>query len=826
MNLKLKTNKKKATGLINKSLKKAKIESLPKNVRDSIPFRSVMPNGIIETSPGTFTKSYRLEDVNFNMATKEEQIQIYSNFMGLLDSFDENTRWQFTIFNHKVPKKETLEKMRIKPKNDGYNKFREEISRYRVKCLQEGSKSIVREKYLTVAIDDLDAEHAAATLRQVDSEVSDELRKITKKDTKPMPTMKRLELLYNIYNQNADYRFGISEFSTKDSVSLKEIAAQGLSVKDFIGPGDIGMDFSPYDHFRLGSKTYGKVFYLAGLANKMRSTFLSEIANIPANMLISINAEKMAPEDAADLVTGRLREIESQVDELTNNGKKATVFSPEFKRKHANVYEVENDISAGDQNVLFMSIFICAFAESEEELENISKQISSVSQKRHCPFRAIGFRQSEPAFNSCLPLCRNDMFFDLFFTTESAAIFIPFDSVAINEENAVFYGNELKTQNMIFCDRLSGSNFNALYFGSSGSGKSFNVKYEMSSLFLSRDDIDFMIVDPSSEYIDYCKAYGGTVIRFAPGLNNYINPLDLDLSDSEEDADPIAAKTDFVLAMIDIMAGKDRHIDPACRSIIDRCVRKIYKPYLAAMKARTDGVTCDPSIAPTLCDLYQEFRTLGECGNAYADQIADILELYSVGSLNTFAHRTNVETHARMIVYDIKALRAMNNLALFICTDNISNITIKNYKEGKYTYSCFDEFHILLDSPTTTTSVLRMWKMFRKWHGVPTGILQNTTDLLRNADTSNIINNTSFVVMKQSETLDILNLQTLFGLSDSQANILASGDKFQGLIRRGTTILPFKMKFPKNTELFKILQTSEKPEELEAEAKKNNSKAS
>lgn len=800
--------------IFDKTLKKSKIESLPQNVRDSIPFKSVMPNGIIETYPGTFTKSYRLDDVNFNMATRDEQAQIYGNFMGFLDSFDSSTKWQFTIFNHKVPKLATLEKLRLQPQNDGLNKYREELSRYKAHCLRAGSKSITREKYLTVSIDDLNSEHAAATLRQIDSEVNDELRKITKKETKPLSTMKRLELLYNIYNQDTDYRFNVSEFKQKDSISLKEIEAQGLSVKDYVGPSNLGMNFAPYDHFRLGN-TYCKVFYLSRLANKMRTTFLSEIANIPANMIISINAEKLNPEDAVNLVSGRLVEIESQVEDIetTSRSKGETpFFSPELRRKHANAYEVENDVTSNDQSVIFMSVFTCIFASSKEELDDITRQITVISQKRNCPFNSIGFHQSEPAFNSCLPLCRNDMFFDLFFTTESAAVFIPFDSVRIDEKNAVFYGNEPKTHNMIFCDRLSGRNYNGLYFGSSGSGKSFNVKYEMGSLYLSRNDIDFFIVDPSSEYIDFCKAFGGTVIKFAPGINNFINPLDLDLSSSSENSDLIAAKTDFVLAMLDVMAGDGRHLDPACYSIIDRCVRRIYKPYIATMKSRTDGVTNDPSIAPTLCDLYHAFK---EVDNIYAEQLADILEIYAVGSLNTFAHRTNVETNSRMTVYDIQALRGMKELALFICTDNIFNATIKNFNEsGKYTYSCFDEFHILLDSPTITKSILRMWKMFRKWRGVPTGILQNTTDLLRNADTSNIVNNTSFVMMKQSETLDVINLQKLFGLSESQAQVLTTGDIFKGLIRRGATILPFEMKFPDNTELFKILQTTQRKEEM------------
>lgn len=797
------------SNIASNTLKKAKIEALPKNVRDSIPFRSAMPNGIIETSSGVFTKSYHLKDVNFQLAPHDEQEAIYSNFMDFLNSFDENTKWQFTIFNHRVPKRETLEQIRIKPQRDGLNKYRDELNQFKAKGLKEGSNSIVRDKYLTVSIEDMNAEHAAAILRRVDANVNDGLKKITNEDTYPMSTMKRLELLYNIYNQDTDYRFGVSEFDKKDSISLKDIEKQGLSIKDYVGPGNIGMDFSQFKHFKIG-ETYARVFYLHRVGKYVDSTYLSDIAEISSNMLISVNAEKMNSVEASRLAKKRVEEIEYQISQIKLKSKRnneEAYISPTLERQKANAYEVENDINSRNQNVFFMSMFVCIFTDTKEELEDITKQVKTVSEKNNCPLRIVGFRQQEPAFNSCLPLCRNEMFFDLFFTTESAAVFIPFATPVLNQKDAVYYGNNMLSHSMIFHNRLSNDNYNALIFGASGSGKSFIAKYEMNTVHLSTTNSQCFVVDPSREYIENCLNFKGSVIKLAVGNNVFINPLDLDISAKDSDFDPITTKVDFVLSMLKIMNGNQR-LEAPCRSLVDRCIRKLYKPYLAAMRERTDGVTCDPSIAPTLCDLYQELNSID---NIYASQLAGILELYTVGSFSTFAHRTNIVTDARMIVYDIQGLgEEMWELGLFVCLNDIWNRTIENRKKDIYTWSYFDEFHLLLKSPETTAFVLKIWKMFRKWYGVPTGILQNTTDLLRDEDTQNIINNTSFVIMKKSKKLDAANLQVIFGLSDSQVSYLNSSDRKVGLLYNGNVTVPFKLDFPTDTKLFKAMDTEGK----------------
>ena len=555
--------KEKKTKFVKKLQEKAKIESLPKNVRDSIPFRGVTSNGIIETYYGTFTKSYKLKDVNFQIAPPNEQATIYSYFMELLNSFAETTKWQFNIFNHKIAKRETIENIRILPQRDGLNRYRQEMNKILLDNLTEGNNSITQEKFLTVAIEDENIEHASATLRRIDSEVSSRIKKITKQETPPLKTIDRMKLLYEIYNQDADYRFSTGIFSGKDEFSWQQIEKQGLSIKDAIGPS--GINYSPKNYFQFGD-TYGRVFYLDRVPKYLKTTFLSDIADIQSNMLISITSETTNQDKAVKLVKGRIAEIEGQISDTTkknmDNGYYGAGVNPELDAAKENARDLMKDITSRNQSIFFLSVCVCIFAGTKDELEETSKQLTSIAGRHMAPLKPL-LGDQEFGINTCLPLCRNDLMVDIMYTTESAAVFIPYNSQEINQKNAIFYGLNQTTKSMIICDRLTGSNYNGLIFGTSGSGKSFAAKCEMVSVLLNHPDAQVFVIDPQGEYYPLANALHGSRVIISPGSNIYINPLDLELSSDEEmETDPITMKADFVLSMLEIMMGKNRQIDP------------------------------------------------------------------------------------------------------------------------------------------------------------------------------------------------------------------------------------------------------------------------
>lgn len=786
--------------------KVAKIDKLPQNVRESIPIHGIMPNGIIETYPGTFTKSYQLQDVNFNIAPLEEQSAIFKNYMDLLNSFNEHIRWQFTIFNHEIDKKKTIEELRILPQRDGLNKYRQEMNSILLNNLKKGNNSIMQDKILTVAIDDEFADHAAIVFKRLDGEINKKIRNITKDDTKPMTAQERIKLLYSIYNQDMDYRLTTGIYDGKETFDLRFIEKSGLSVKDVIGPPDF--DFTLKDKFTMGD-TYGQAMYLERVPTYLSTSFLADIADIQCNMLISVTSEAINSEKAVKMVKHRLSAIEAQASNIEKRNGQDGYFGalpPDLERSQKNARELMNDITGRNQNLFYVTFTVVVFARTLEQLEENVKLVRNTAAKHLCPIKNMKFQQ-EFALNTSLPLCRNDLYVERMYTTESASVFIPYNSQEIKQKNAIFYGLNQVSKCMVLCDRTTGNNYNGLIFGYSGSGKSFTAKCEMVSVLLNQPNAQIFVIDPQGEYSPLAKAFHGQEIYLSPGAKVYINPLDLDISnDDENETDPVTMKSDFMISIFSIINGKNRQITPVQSSLIDKCVRKIYRSYIEELTRM--GITCDISKCPTLSDLYEELRILS-ADRYEAGQLADMIYQYAVGSFDTFARRTNIKTNTRFVVYNIKNLgTGMKELGLHICMNDVWNRMIANSKKNIYTWFYIDEFHLLLESDGSTLFLKRIWKMARKWLGVPTGIMQNTEDLLRNADTRNIINNTSFIIMLREPLMDRQNLAELLNLSNAQLEYITNSNPGYGLIYNGKVTLPFGYDFPKNTELYRILTTS------------------
>lgn len=800
-NVKAKKNK----GVKTKLKQYFKIDKLPKSVQESIPFRGVMANGIIETYPGTFTKTLRLRDVNFSIAPEAEQARIFKAYMGLLNSMSKGVKWQFTIYNHEIDKKETLREIRIPSRKDKLVEYRNEMNSILISNLAKGSNGIRQEKYLTLAVEENDAEQAVRTLNHLEGTVNTNIRKITNAPAKSLELNERLELLYGIYNQDTDYRLATGLDKNGDEVfDVRHVARQGASIKDMIGPASF--DFRKGNMFKMGD-TYGRVFFLKKVPTYLSTDFIVAIGELQNNLIISITSETIDSEEAMKLVTAQLSNIEAQVaGKMKKNAEEGYGDSlpPKLEKAQDDARDLMDDLTSRNQNVFFLTMSVCLFAKTEAELEDVTKSLKRIASNHLAPLEVL-HEQQEQGLNTVLPLCRNDLFADIMYTTEGAAVFIPYNSQEINQKNAIFYGLNQMTKSMIMYDRMSADNYNGLIFGMSGSGKSFAAKNEIVQVLLRKPNAQVFILDPQGEYYPLCDGFGGERIRVAPKSGIYINPLDLDMSSDEEEGDPVTNKADFLFSMLEIMIGKNRQLDPEHRTLLDRCVRKIYRPYIEYIN-NSDGITFNPMRCPQLSDLYEELRSYDDDTAKY---LADILEMYVSGSFDTFGHRTNVRTNSRLVVYDIKNLGSgMKELGLHVCLNDVWNRMIANSKNNICTYVYIDEFHLLLELPSTTLVLKRIWKMARKWLGVPTGIMQNTEDLLRDADSRNIINNSSFIMMLKEPEMDRANLQTLLELSKEQLDYITESERGTGLLYNGKVVLPFSNEFPKDTKLYAAMTTS------------------
>lgn len=787
---------------LGKLLKSCKIESLPKTVQDSIPYTHVFNDGIIETRPGNFTIEFKLEDVNFQIATDESQMEIFSDYMTFLNSFDKEVKWQILLQNHFISREDVLKKIRMAPQQDGLNVYRQEMNAIQIKMTATGKSSIEQSKYLVVSIEDVSYENVKNRLEKIESNVDKYLGKLTETSMKRMSTTERLAHLYTIYNQdeNVEPFIGNSEFFSFDN-----LAETGLITKDIIGPSSI--DYRRPSSYMIGDM-YAKSYFVKKMPSRMTTSFLSDITDIPCSMLVSMKFEPSDPEETVSAVRSQLASIEGQVaaKQKANAEQGMGAFiPPELEKAYEHAKALMDDVLSSNQKLFFMSFTITLFAPSEEQLKTNETQLITVGSTHQTPIKPLK-DQMEAGFNSTLPLCVDETLeIDRQYTTENASVFIPFTSQELNQDNAIFYGLNSTTQNMILYDRLSGNNYNALIFGKPGTGKSFTTKIEIVSVLLNKKDAQVFVIDPQEEYYPLANNLHGKVIDISPTSQTHINPLDMDIN---YDEDPIAAKTDFVLGMLSIMVSNPAIIDNG-RSAVDRCVRRIYTRYLDAL--RDKGVTNDISVAPTLADLYQELlRDAEDHGDYMAEQIAGQMEMYVYGSYHTFAHRTNVDIkNERFVVYNTKKLGSgMKELGLHVCLNDVWNRMIDNSKKHVYTYFYIDEFHILLHNRKITDFLVMIWKMARKWLGCPCGIMQNTEDLLRDDATRNILNTTSFIIMFSEEKMDRDNLQILLKLSDAQLKYITNNAKGHGLIYTGKIVLPFEFDFPKNTKLYALMTTS------------------
>lgn len=789
--------------------KKKTHKTLPKTVQQSIPYTRVFKNGTIETAPGNYTRAYKLEDISFKIAPDSEQVAMFRAYGDFLNSFSPNVRFQIVIQNHTADKRDSLENIRFRMQRDGLNKYRQEMNYILLDKIKEGRKNMQQDKYLVVSIKGKNLDNVMRSLDNVEKEIEKAILRISRDvNVRAVPIRDRLQTLFGIYNQDGESVF-YNEFD-KDGEPIfdfDKINKSGITTKDIIGPS--GMEFRT-NCFKLGN-TWGRALYLENVPNWLSTEFISDLSDISCSMLISVYHTPIETAKALRMIKDHMTAVNAQI---ASNQKKAMqegytpdLISPDLALSQKQTRDLIDDIIGNDQKMYYITFTICVFAETKQDLDTNTRQIQSVANKHLCPIKTLDFQQ-EQGLNSSLPLCLREVETKRLYTTQSASVFIPYTTLELNQKEGIYYGLNQTSNNMIMYSRMSARNYNGLIFGESGAGKSFTAKCEMVSVLLRSDKNRIYVIDPEAEYIGLAKALRGEVVDLSPGSQTFVNPLDMDI-DYDGESDPIGMKVEYLISMIEIMLGQGRGgIDPQAKSVVNRCINTIYRPYIThitKMREAGSDISCDKEAMPTLNNLYNELLRQPE---PEAHTIASILEVYATGSFATFAHRSNVETDKNFCVYNIKNLgTGMKDLGLHVCLNDIWNKMIENRKKGLWTWIYIDEFYLLLQSDSAARFLMQVWKRARKWQGVPTGIMQNTEDLLRSADSRNIINNTSFIMMLSLPKLDRTNLGDLLQIPESQLGYITNSDPGHGLVYTGRTVIPFNNEFPKDTELFKLMTT-------------------
>lgn len=803
------TNTKSASGNTantkSKQMKKSPLTDVPKTVQGSIPYLGVYENGIFQNDENTYSKVYKIPDMNFLIEDTERQKEIFGNFMELLSSFGPEVHIQQVIFNKTIKPAELESKVLMKTQNDKLNEYREEMNEMLIDKMAKASNNIIHEKYFVLSVEADDIVTAKATFERLDREISAGFERVTKTTTKPLTLIERLSLMYDIYNMDSNVPFYRRTKMKKDNImesfNMRHIQKMGLTSKDVIGPSALTFE---RDYMIIGT-TYARAMMVSNLPSFLRGDILTELSNMPFNMLTSVHYRALPQSKAITLLKNKLVDVNANVVTLqkkaSRNGYSVDVISPEIKQASQEVESLMGDLTQDNQKLFYTTITAVIFAKTKEELDENTKLFQATAERFVCQAMILATQQ-EAGLTTALPLGRNKLKVERLLNSRAAAIFLPFGVKELWQDDGMYYGLNGVSKQMILYNRSSAINGNGCIFGVPGSGKSFSAKREIVNVLLHTDD-DVFVIDPENEYAGLAKLFYGSSIRIAPGSDVHINPMDMGLDYSAEGDDPITMKADFIASICEAATGSRYPLTPIQKSVIDRCVKNVYREYIRTLRA--EGKSEDAKIVPTLRDFYEEVKLQPE---PEAHNLALALEKFVEGTQNSFAFRTNVNVNNRFTIYNIKDIgTGMKSIGLQVCLDNIWNKMIANYKKGKRTWLYCDEFHLLTQTEISAKYTQQIWRRARKWNGIPTGITQQVEDMMKTEEGRAIIGNSEFVMMLSMNAYGRAQMQQMYNLTDAEMEYITSSGSGHGLIYNGKDIIPFVDEFPKDTKLYNAMTT-------------------
>ena len=679
-------------------IRQAKGDGKAHTAQQTIPYLQMYPDGICRVTDKKYSKSIAFEDINYQLAGSDDKTAIFENWCDFLNYFDASVSVQLSFINQGTQREEAEKAIDIPMQDDAFNSIRSEYASMLKNQLSKGNNGLVKHKYITFSVEADNPAAAKSRLARIETDILNNF-KVLGVTARPLNGQERLNVLHGVFHPDGE----------PFSFSYDWLAPAGLTTKDFIAPSSFR--FGEGRYFRMGRKI-GAVSFLEILAPELNDRMLADILDLETGVIVNLHIRSIDQTEAIKTIKRKITDLDKmKIEEqkkAVRSGYDMDIIPSDLATFGSEAKNLLQDLQSRNERMFLLTFLVVNMADTKRKLENDVFAAAGIAQKYNCALTRLDYQQ-EAGLMSSVPLGENLVPIQRGLTTSSTAIFIPFITQELFQTGeALYYGLNALSNNMILCDRKQLKNPNGLILGTPGSGKSFAAKREMTNAFLITDD-DIIICDPEAEYFSLVQRLNGQVVRLSPagkgmdGKPQYVNPMDINLNYSEDD-NPLALKSDFILSLCELVIGGKEGLQPVDKTVIDRAVRNVYRPFLADP---------DPAKMPILGDLYDELLRQPE---PEAARIAAALELYVSGSLNVFNHRTNVELSNRLVCFDIKQLgKQLKKLGMLIVQDQVWNRVTVNRAEKKSTRYYMDEFHLLLKEEQTAAYSVEIWKRFRKW---------------------------------------------------------------------------------------------------------------
>jgi type IV secretory pathway VirB4 component len=755
---------------------------IPRCVQDIIPVKAIWEDGIFLVGNNKYSKSFKFMDINYAVASKEDKEAMFLDYSALLNSLDAGATTKITINNRRINKLDFEKTILLKNTDDELDKYRKEYNQMLISQAKNANE-IVQEKIITISVYKKSIEEARNYFARASADLINHFNILGSKCIE-LDARERLRIAHDFYRTGEETSFYFD---------IHETMKKGHDFRDFICPDSMELE---RDYFRIGNR-YGRVLFLKEYASYINDDMVAELTDLNKNMILSIDVIPIPMDEAVKEAENRRLGVETNITNWQRkqnaNNNYSAIIPYDMEQQRNDSKEFLDDLTLRDQKMFLSVLTIVITDETKEKLESDTDAILQIASQKRCQLGILRFQQLD-GLNTVLPFGVRKIDTLRTLTTESLAVFMPFKVQEIRHENGIFYGQNTISKNMIVADRKQLLNGNSFILGVSGSGKSFTAKQEITSIRLKDSNADIILIDPEREYSPLVKSFGGEVIKISATSDNHINAMDMN-SEYGDGANPVILKSEFILSLCEQLIGSG-NLGPKQKSIIDRCTANVYRVF---QQGNYQG------IPPTLQDFREELLKQPE---PEAQEIALAIELFTNGSLNTFAMNTNVNTSSSLICYDILDLgKQLLPIGMLVVLDSILNRITANRTKGRNTYIFIDEIYLLFQYEYSANFLFTLWKRVRKYGAFCTGITQNVEDLLQSHTARTMLANSEFIIMLNQASTDRIELAKLLNISDLQMSYITNVGAGEGLIKVGSSLVPFVNKFPRDTELYSLMTT-------------------